>query len=150
MTNEKQLAQRSKRSNLASTKPGEINLMMPDPDNDRLTKMTVDDSIPAHKQKSFFTAFMSLIQQTRKDVMTTTEHQMILYAMRRHDCRPSQCVAAFWDAFDDPYVPATGVEWRHIRKKMKVNDDGNTYEHRLSDDELEALQRLQQKYESND
>lgn len=150
MTKRKQNPPRSAHSKSVSERPKtELQLLMPHETDDCMVKHVVDDTLPAHEQEQFFTAYMTLISQTRRHDISMTENQMILYSMKRKECTPSECVDAFWKAFDDPYVPASGIEWRHIAKHIDDARDLQTgehvYNHALTDDEIDALRSKQGK-----
>jgi hypothetical protein len=61
---------------------------------------------------------------------TTADKKIFVDALKRFDITEAELNDAFWLAYSDPYVPQSGVEFRHLWKHIEVmrkGEDRKTY-----------------------
>lgn len=91
------------------------------PIGESLVKFEVDNSVAVHTNKEFFTSFTHMLIATRRipEEISPYEIPMLHEAMKRENVMPEELYEAFWKAYRDPYVPNTGIEWRHLWKHIE-------------------------------
>lgn len=97
---------------------------MPDIESEKLTTYRVDNAKIVARQPEVFTAFTLMIESTRPKPMSDREASMLRAAMIRDKVFPGELYQAFWAAWKDPYLPASGIEWRHLWKHIEQDRYG--------------------------
>ena len=75
---------------------------------------------------------------------TDFDKSVFMKAIKKFEITEEELSEGFWKAYADPYVPASGIEFRHIFKYVEVMRKGEarktfTYEEMLNDSEKKGI-----------
>jgi hypothetical protein len=108
-----------------------------DGEEGKTAMMKIDNSIPAAENTDFLKGMTMMIAvSSGKENLSKLEKWMLIEACEKQNVMPKEMYDAFWKAYSDPYVPKTGIEFKHLWKhieKDRYGEEGKlfTYEKML-------------------
>jgi hypothetical protein len=89
--------------------------------------LRVDNSVPAHKNKEFFTGFCYMMATAnKKESLDKMEMWILRQACKNHNIYPNELYHAYWEAIGDEFVSKEGIEFKNLFKYVKKHR-ANTY-----------------------
>lgn len=87
--------------------------------------MSVDNSVPVHKNREFAKGIAYMIATFNKqESPSEIDIWMLVESCKHHKVKPKELYDAFFEASGDEFLPKTGMEFRHLFKFIKKKREG--------------------------